>query len=176
MALTTKQQGVAKGMAAGGLTAILIIGLGAATNPFGFPAELPMDDKIAVAVRSAAAPGLILAVAIARLAKHRFFTPEDIDAGAAQTSSSKAQMLQSMLQNTLEQAVLAVIAYGFWAVTMPSAWLSVCYLAAAAFVIARILFFVGYERGAPARSFGFALTFYPSLLILIIAIAASGLR
>jgi len=40
------------------------------------------------------------------------------------------------------------------------------------FVIGRILFAVGYAGGAPARAFGFALTFYPTVFLTIVAIGS----
>jgi uncharacterized protein involved in response to NO len=45
---------------------------------------------------------------------------------------------------------------------------------AALFCAGRLLFWLGYERGAAARAVGFGLTFYPSLAVLIIA-AVAGL-
>jgi len=39
--------------------------------------------------------------------------------------------------------------------------------AAILFVFGRILFWRGYARGAPARALGFALTFYPTLAMLL---------
>ena len=41
--------------------------------------------------------------------------------------------------------------------------------AALLFLIGRILFSRGYERGASARAVGFGLTFYPSVLMLAVA-------
>ncbi|WP_242482515.1 MAPEG family protein [Thiocystis violacea] len=75
--------------------------------------------------------------------------------------------LQTLLQNTLEQFSIALIAYLSWAVAMPAAWMSVIPLAAMTFAIGRILFFAGYKKGAPSRALGFTLTFYPSVLMLL---------
>jgi uncharacterized membrane protein YecN with MAPEG domain len=35
------------------------------------------------------------------------------------------------------------------------------------FFIGRLAFFAGYAKGAPARAFGFAFTFYPTILLTI---------
>ena len=44
-------------------------------------------------------------------------------------------------------------------------------VAAILFVIGQISFAAGHAGGAPARTFGFALTFYPTvLLVLVVAI------
>jgi len=68
------------------------------------------------------AAGLWLAIAVARLARHRFFSDQDIDGGC--------------------------------------------------FSLGRLLFFLGYLRGAAARSLGFTLTFYPTVGLLV----ADGVR
>ena len=56
---------------------------------------------------------------------------------------------------------------------MPHGWLASIPAAAILFLIGRILFSRGYERGAAARAIGFGLTFYPS--VLMIAAAAINL-
>jgi len=81
-----------------------------------------------------------------------------------------------VLQNTLEQAVLAVVAYMIWAVVAPLAWLRTIPMAAILFVAGRILFTRGYERGAPGRAMGFGLTAYPTFGMLIVLAATLVLR
>ena len=167
MALTQKQRGVLLGMGVGLLSAIALIGIGAMTNPFGFDEDMGMASRIAVAIQCCALLCVFLVVSVGRLAGHRFFTPEDVDAGAAQGGSDRAHVLQSMLQNTLEQTVIASMVYMAWAVVMPAEWLSVVPMAAILFALGRILFFAGYEKGAPSRAFGFALGFYSSVGMLL---------
>ena len=84
-------------------------------------------------------------------------------------------MLQSILQNTLEQAVLAVLVHLIWAVTMPGDWLPAIPAATTLFVVGRMLFWRGYERGAAARAMGFGLTFYPTVLMLAILLLFAAL-
>lgn len=115
------------------------------------------------------AAALWLAVAVARLARHRFFSDEDID-GVLGAGTVHARILQSLVQNTLEQTVLAVVAYGAWLLT--GAPIATAWIAVACFSVGRLLFFVGYDRGAAARSLGFALTFYPTVGLLV----ASAIR
>lgn len=121
---------------------------------------------------------LALLVSIMRLAKHRFFSPEDISGGGAGSGTQRAQQLQAILQNTLEQVVLAVLVHAVWAVTMPRSWQAAIPTAVTLFVIGRVLFTVGYARGAPGRALGFALTFYPTgvmLLSILLRLAVSVL-
>jgi uncharacterized membrane protein YecN with MAPEG domain len=166
MALTEKQNGVLKGMIFGAITAVAIVIVGAWLNPFSIGDNMNVFERLGIAIKSALLPSLFLAVSVGRLAKHRFFTPEDIDGGGLSNGTDEAKFLQSLLQNTLEQFALALVVYLAWAVTMPATWMSVVPLAAIAFSIGRIMFFAGYKNGAPSRAVGFTLTFYPSLVML----------
>jgi hypothetical protein len=167
MPLSKKQRGVLRGMLLGMSTTLAIVLLGAALNPFGYDESLVVVDRLCIAILSAVIPAIFLAASIGRLAKHRFFTPEDIDGGGLSNATEQARILQSLLQNTLEQALLAFMVYCAWSVLMPATWLSVVPMAAIAFGLGRILFFAGYKNGAPARAIGFTLSFYPSLVMLI---------
>ena len=166
MPLTEKQFGVLKGMIAGALVALCIVGLGSYMNPFGYSETIEPINKMHDALLCSLIPVFFLAVSIARLAKHRFFTPEDIDGGGLSIGTTEAKLLQSLLQNTIEQTLLASLVYCSWAAVMPPTWLSTVPIAAIAFGVGRILFFVGYNRGAPARAIGFTLSFYPSIIML----------
>jgi uncharacterized membrane protein YecN with MAPEG domain len=77
-------------------------------------------------------------------------------------------VLQATLQNTLEQTVLALGTHAIWALTMPRAWQGVIPVAAILFAIGRLLFWRGYAAGAGARALGFALTFYPTLIMILL--------
>jgi hypothetical protein len=79
------------------------------------------------------------------------------------------------LQNTLEQTVLAFLVHLAWATVMPVSRVSVIPAATLLFLFGRVLFTWRYRGGAPARALGFALTFYPSVLMLII-IGAQAIR
>jgi hypothetical protein len=167
MALNAKQRGVLGGMAIGASTAVVLIAAGIALNPFGYSPELDFEARITVALESCLLPAFFLAVCIGRLAKHRFFTPEDIDGSGTSEGTQQARVLQSLLQNTLEQGLLAALIYLAWSVVMPPSWLSAVPMAAIAFSVGRILFFAGYAKGAPSRAIGFTLAFYPSLGMLL---------
>ena len=74
--------------------------------------------------------------------------------------------IQSIIQNTLEQSLVASMTYLAWSVLMPGNLLSVVPLASIAFGIGRLLFIVGYGYGAPARAVGFTLSFYVTVGML----------
>ncbi|APC96673.1 MAPEG family protein [Francisella frigiditurris] len=160
--MTEKQKGVLRGMVIGSSISIAIILVGVYANILS-----NIDNSLTIAFKALLLPALFLMISIGRLAGHRFFTPEDIDGGGLSVGSEKAKVLQSLLQNTLEQFCLALAAYTAWAVIMPSDTLSVIIYAAIVFAVGRILFFHGYDKGAPSRALGFTLTFYPSVFMLL---------
>ncbi len=105
-------------------------------------------------------------ISIGRLVFRRFCHDNGFDGGLP-PGSEEPRMLQSVLQNTFEQGVLAGFIYIAWAAVMPGSTMSVPLLAALLFAPGRILFFASYDRGAPWSGPGFALTFYPSVLMLV---------
>jgi hypothetical protein len=172
-ALTVKQRGVLKGIVAGlVITFVVIIGAILA-GPVMLAPGAAAGERIAFALRADAFIALWLAISIGLLAKHRFFTPADIDGGGLTQGTDTANILQATLQNTLEQTVVAVLAHLAWAVLLPVSWIFAIPAAAVLFLCGRVLFVRGYRGGAPARALGFALTFYPSVLMLVLAVAAA---
>ena len=167
--LTDKQVGVLKGMAAG--LAITAASLSLATIGVLEPLVPAPDAALMSALKWDTLIVVCLTLNIAVLARHRFFTPDDIDGGGLSKGTPTAQLLQSILQNTLEQTVLALGVHAIWASTMPQTWQPAVPAAAAMFVVGRIMFWRGYSKGATARAFGFALTFYPSVVMLLIIVA-----
>jgi hypothetical protein len=162
MALTDKQAGVLKGMMAG--LAVTVASLGAAI--FG-GLEVHADAPPARAIKWETLVIGCLAINIALLARHRFFTPDDIDGGGLSKGTPTAQILQSTLQNTLEQTVLALAVHSVWRSVMPPTFQLAIPAASILFVVGRIMFWRGYAKGAAARALGFSLTFYPSVVMLL---------
>lgn len=168
MVLTDKQRGVLKGMALG-LT-VTLISIGFAILGFLEPL-LPAANRDAPLVEALRWDALViacLAINIALIARHRFFTPDDIDGSGLSGGTPTVRLLQSILQNTLEQTVLALGVHAVWASTMPQAWQAAVPAGSLLFVFGRILFWRGYAGGAAARALGFTLTFYPSAMMLLI--------
>lgn len=171
--LSTKQRGVLRGMLTALVASILLILATLKFDPFNLAAS-DRATMVSIAILCTLAPALLLAVCIGRLAKHRFFSEQDIDGGGLSIGTERAKVLQSILQNTLEQSVLAVMVWLAWAHWMPLKWTSTIVLGALLFTLGRLLFFAGYQHGAPARALGFALTFYPSVVMLIIVIVQAS--
>jgi hypothetical protein len=174
--LTDKQSGVLRGMVTALLVTLLALGLAMAAPPDALLPEPGFAAALAQALRWDALLVACLAINIAMLARHRFFTPDDIDGGGLATGTPAAHVLQATLQNTLEQTVLAVATHAIWAATMPRQWQAAVPAAAVLFAAGRLLFWRGYAHGAPSRAFGFALTFYPSVVMLIVLAARAVAR
>ena len=173
---TDKQKGVIRGVIPVAIGSVLGMGGVSLLIPV---SALPADDagsRLAWATQWALLPTLTLMISIMRVANYRFYSPDDIDGSGLTTGTDRVLVLRAILQNTLEQSVLAVAAYVIWATVMPHSWLRAIPVAAVLFVTGRILFARGYERGAPGRALGFGLTAYPTFGMLTVLAATLVLR
>jgi uncharacterized membrane protein YecN with MAPEG domain len=168
--LSEKQRGVLRGMLAGLLITLFAVTLAVVAGPDRLAGQAA-GASLVQALKWDVLLAACLTANIAMLARHRFFTPADIDGGGLSPGTSPAQLLQSILQNTLEQAVLALSVHLVWAAAMPGSWQAAVPVAAILFVVGRLLFWKGYGHGAPRRALGFALTFYPSVFMLLLLLA-----
>jgi hypothetical protein len=162
---TRTQAGVAAGMAGG-----FALTLAAFAAPH-LPA-VAADDRLPLWLACAAFVAFWLLVSVGRLAGHRFFTPADIEGGGLSEGTPQARLLQSLIQNTLEQALLAIVAYGAWLWLGPPERHGLVIVFAAYFAVGRLLFFAGYSRGAPWRALGFTMTFYPTVGLYLLLVPA----
>ena len=148
-----KRRKIILGMFAGALWALAIV-WGAQPEGFTFmPPQIAMPGALI-------APGLVMAVMIGRLAARRFFDDDIID-GATFEPGSAAWIDQRVLANTVEQSVLAVLVWPFVALTLGG---QVVLAMGFAFAAARLAFWIGYHVSPPLRAFGFAATFYTTVL------------
>lgn len=104
--------------------------------------------------------GLVTCVMIGRLAQRRFFDDTIID-GSPFAPGSAAAIDQAVLRNTVEQVALALLV---WPVAGYALGPGVVLALGLGFAIARVLFWVGYHMAPPLRAFGFAASFYPTVL------------
>jgi hypothetical protein len=166
--LTDKQKGVVRNFIPAAL--LTVVGLCGVSLVIPMSA-LPVDEpgaRLPWAIQWALLPILTLMICIMRVANHRFSSPDDIDGSGLTVGTDRVLVLRAILQNTLEQAVLTVVAYLIWATVMPHSWLRAIPIAAMLFVAGRFLFARGYRRGAPGRAMGFGLTAYPTFGMLAI--------
>lgn len=155
-----KRRAIGFGMAAGALWAMAVV-WGGRHLSIGF-VPLPMVAPFALAV-----PGLVLILLVGRLAQRRFFDDDLID-GDNFNRGSPGWIDQRVLNNTIEQGVLALLTWPFVALTLGG---SVVLVMGLAFGIARLAFWFGYHAAPSLRAFGFAATFYPTVFATLWALA-----
>lgn len=133
----------------------------------GLPAvvEVPneMAARLAFAVRLDMIVGLWVVFAIRQVARIRFNSADDSRGSAYAPPSPRLAVPAAFLQNTLEQAFVAVLAHLALA-TVPGDY-SLAYIvgAVALFCVGRVCFLIGYPHGAGGRAFGVVLTVVPTL-------------
>lgn len=163
-----EQRGVATRMVAALCVTILVT---AACMYLSVPAFLPLQDRLIAVARADLLVLFWLAATIGNVARLRFSSATDIAGSASKTGSADISSANAVLQNTLEQVALAVPIHVALAVLVESSVTLIIALSML-FAVGRLLFWIGYANGARSRAFGFALTFYPSVVGLIIAVVA----
>ena len=160
--MSTEQKQVFTGMLAALAVTAVVLGLTYWLSQTGY-------DRIRLSAPAASAlVCLALAFSIATIARKRFFDSEIIGGAGYDRPGSPVAVDRAVLQNTVEQSVLAVAAYQGLASVAPTAAGALLPALAALFLAGRALFVARYRKGAGARAFGFALTFYPTMVALAI--------
>lgn len=167
-----EQRGVGRGIALAMAITLIILGLAAWLARSQEPT--PFDARLEHALRLVPFVVVWLFATIANVARLRFFSERDIGGGGSEDDTIKVREARAILQNTLEQVVLAVAAQLVVAASFnPSGPLVVAL--AGLFAIGRLLFWIGYRRGARGRALGFGLTFYPSVIALFASATVNAL-
>ena len=128
---------------------------------FTFPEGLA--SRLAFALQTDVFLALILIVAVQRVSSGRYRSRADNRGSAYGPPSERIAVDAAFLQNTLEQAVIAIIVHLAFASLMEGGVLVLIPAAVLLFGIGRLAFRLGYPRGAGGRAFGMALTVLPSL-------------
>ena len=152
---------IAVGMVAGAVWAVAVL-IGAAIF-----VQLPVFALRPTIMTAFLAPGLVTIAMVGRLAQRRFFDDAIIDGEAF---SGAAAIDQRVLSNTVEQLVLAMAVWPAAAVLLGAEGPGVILVLGVAFAVARLAFWFGYHMAPPLRAFGFAATFYPTVLVALWAL------
>ncbi|MEQ9260399.1 MAG: MAPEG family protein [Roseovarius sp.] len=158
-----KRKRIAFGMAAGLVWALGLLAVG------GLAVQLPVFTLMPTIMVGFFAPGLVMLAMVGRIAQRRFFDDEIIDGGPL---GGAAETDQRVLRNTVEQLVLALAIWPAAAVMLGPQGPGVIVVLGAGFALARIAFWVGYHKAPSWRAFGFAATFYPTVLVALWALWA----
>jgi hypothetical protein len=150
---------------AGALPAFVVVALTLdhASDLFAF-VTLPADDlsnRLAFALRWMLLPGICLLLGVI-VAGRRGFIADAID-GTRAPSSRSLEINLRYNQNTLEQALLACIAWASLATSLPIAHVVLIPAMATLFAIGRAAFWIGYSIYPMGRAFGMVLTALPTI-------------
>jgi hypothetical protein len=158
------QRGVLVGMASAFLAAVAIFVLVVIFAGPGFVSRASLDFRVELLAASVMAPALSLFVCIARLANHRFFTPADINGSALTDGTARAKLLRPFCKHARTSgagcAGMPELLVRFVPRFLGIIPASGCDVSCRAPCV-----FAGYANGAPARAFGFAFTFYPTVIL-----------
>lgn len=165
-----EQRGVGIGMVAALCVTILVL---VTSMHLGAAASRPLPDRLTIVARADLFVLCWLAATIGNVARLRFFSAGDIAGSGSTFATADVRRANALLQNTLEQVALAIPVHVALATLVASSAPLIIALATL-FAVGRLLFWIGYANGARSRAFGFALTFYPSVAGLIIAVVAAA--
>ncbi|MEM7733306.1 MAG: MAPEG family protein [Pseudomonadota bacterium] len=130
--------------------------------------QIPVFALIPTIMTAFFSPGLVMAAMVARVALRRFV---EVDT-RMEPLSEAGEMDRRVLQNTVEQLVIAAAIWPAAAVLLGPAGPGVIIALGLGFAVARLLFWVGCHRSPMLRSVGFAATFFPSVLVALWALIA----
>jgi hypothetical protein len=125
-----------------------------------------VQGRLVFAAQWLIVPGLMLLASVMVTMFTRFVSRDAFD-GTRTPGSRFLEINIRVTQNTLEQVVLAAIAWIGLALALPAERLGVIPVLAALFAVGRILFWVGYQIDPVARAIGFGLTLVPTAVALI---------
>lgn len=172
MALDKEQKGIVGRSALAILVTVAVLGAGYGWLPaglFSLNDTMTAGDRIAFALKADVPIFLWLAACLRVVASGRIRVPTDRKGAAYGKPSPGLAIRIAILQNSLEQTVLAVganlalvaVLHGSEPILIP--------LSVLLYLGGRASFAVSYSRGAVARSFGMALTAGPIIAGYIIA-------
>lgn len=124
---------------------------------------VPEGSFTEVAVTAFLGPGLVMAAMVLAVGLHRFLGNDALEGGAFK--GPRAAVNQRVLINTTEQLVLGLAIWPSAAVHLGDKGPGVLIAMSLSFVVARLFFWAGYHIKPAMRAFGFAATFYPTVVL-----------
>jgi len=171
--MTKDQKTVAVGAATGIVSMLLLLAALSATFA-GISPEATAGDRLAFAARWIALGALPLVMMIASVGNERFGS-EAIDPTAGK--ESQAMIVNGRAcDNTMQQYLLFIVASLALAASLSGDRIGVIPAAAITFLIARLVFWIGYRIRPVYRAAGFSSTFYLNVVLFGYAIWAAWQR
>jgi hypothetical protein len=164
--MSRKQLLVSLGIALAVTALLVLISIPGLGQKIPAPDEDDAAARLAYAAKWLLVPGLCLLAGIGALGNLRFFSDDGID-GTRTPESRTLEINLRYNQNTLEQTLLAAIAWVGLSLALPHDQLGLIGVLAVVFAVGRALFWSGYLIAPWARAIGFGLTFYPTTAVLV---------
>jgi hypothetical protein len=171
-----EQRRIVLGASSALLVTLIVLASGYLILPMPLHGTAGLADRLAFALRVDVVPLLWLLAAIVNVGNRRFLSRDDIQGAGFYPPSERLAVPVAILQNTLEQSVLAIGAHLILATLLMAEELIILPLLALLFCIGRAIFWAGYRGGAGRRAFGFALTFFPTVAAYALALLLLGHR
>jgi hypothetical protein len=172
MRLSPDQWGVVRGSGLALAFSAGVAAVGYAWLPpelFGLEQSMTTADRIAFALRADLFLFVWLAGCVGAVSRGRFHSPADVRGSAFGPQSPAIAVRIAVLQNSLEQTVLALGAHLILATVLRDRELVLIPLLVLLFWVGRVAFAAGYSRGAPGRAFGMAVTGAPIVASYLLA-------
>ena len=131
------------------------------------PGGIDVSFRLTYALKCEVFAALCLLAGVGAIANRRFFLPDAFAGGP----SPSIEIEQRYVENTLEQLVLAIVAHLVLVVVVPDDSIRAVAILVMLFVIGRATFWLGYHISGPARAFGFATTFYPTVAVYVYVVS-----
>ena len=122
-----------------------------------------LAERIAFAIRADTFVLLWVFVGVGMVSRTRRHSAQDIGGALSGPPSQRLAMQLAFLQNTLEQAVMAIGVHLALATQLSGPPLALIVAAVVMFGIGRVTFLIGYPKGAGSRAFGMITTVLPTL-------------
>lgn len=153
-------------------TAVLVSGyLGLSPELVGVTDSMTLADRIAFALKWDLPILLWLAGCVGGVSQGRFWTPADRKGSASGPPSPEIAVRAAVLQNSLEQTVLAIGVHLILATVLSAQELILIPLLVLLYLVGRAAFALGYATSPIARAFGMALTGAPLAFAYVLAAA-----
>lgn len=127
------------------------------------PLPTALAERIAFAIRVDVFVVLWVFLGVGMVAHTRRHSAADIGGALSGPPSRHLAVQLAFLQNTLEQAVMAVMVHLALATQLSGPPLALIIAAVLLFGIGRVTFLIGYSKGAGGRAFGMITTVLPTL-------------
>ena len=129
------------------------------------PTEWTLGDRIALVIKDAVIAILPAVLAICIVAAQRL--NPSMFVGRMPKPNSAVDINNRFILNTVEQFILYFIGNAGIALYCPPEEARTLFILTALFLIGRVLFWVGYHYNLYVRSFGFGITFYPTVTVYL---------